>query len=242
MLDRQSKILGIIPARYGSTRLPGKPLLMIDGKTMIQRVYEQAKKSSLTDVVVATDDETIFHHVYTFGKVYSTRESHKSGTDRCYEAFLRHIFRNSFEPPDKYDYVINIQGDMPFIHPEQIDQLAELCNGETEIATLATTLKDNDIRNRNVVKVYIGNGYALDFRRIGLGRSESKHIGIYAYRSDILKKITSLPESQNEKSESLEQLRWIENGYNIKVAITEHDSPSIDTPEDYGTICRNMRN
>ncbi len=236
------KIVGIIPARYASTRFPGKPLIDIGGKTMIQRVYEQAKKSkSLSDVIVATDDEKIEKHVISFGgKVVMTNTTHQSGTDRCFEAI---------EKFDKTaDVVINIQGDEPFIHPEQID-IAAKCfeNKEVQIATLAKAIDNNaDLFNPNVPKVIIDkNGYGIYFSRHALpylrGKENNewhnlhtyyKHIGLYAYRKDVLGKLTALKQSSLELAESLEQLRWIENGYKIKVEITDYESVAIDAPED----------
>jgi 3-deoxy-manno-octulosonate cytidylyltransferase (CMP-KDO synthetase) len=235
------KILGIIPSRYASTRFPGKSLTDIAGKSMIQRVVEQVLKSTLiTDVVVATDDARIYEHVVNFGgTVCMTDPNHQSGTDRCYEALK--LQQNS------YDYVINIQGDEPFIQPEQIDLLAGLLDGHTQLATLIKSIEQaNQLFDPNVVKVVKDiNEQALYFSRnpIPFLRNEQqndwlkshpyyKHIGIYGYKTEVLSQITQLPISSLEKSESLEQLRWIENGYSIKTAITEHESIGIDTPED----------
>lgn len=234
-------ILGIIPARYASTRFPAKPLADIAGKSMIQRVYEQVKKSTLiTDVVVATDNTEIMNHVTQFGgRVCMTRESHVSGTDRCFEALTLQ--------KAKFDYVINIQGDEPFIQPEQIDLLAKLLDDKTEIATLVKKLEDKDqLFNPNVVKAVVSEkGEALYFSRATVphirNTDESewlnkhtfyKHIGMYAYRTDVLKQLTALPVSKLEKAESLEQLRWLENGFRIKVAETKTETIGIDTPED----------
>lgn len=234
------KIAGIIPARYASTRFPGKPLAEIDGKSMIRRVYEQALKAEvLKKVVVATDDQRIYDHVLSWkGNVVMTKNTHPSGTDRCREAM-------EAAAPD-FDYVINIQGDEPFIEPEQIKLLTDLLDGETELATLIKAIEDPaDIVNPNVVKVVKGRDKALYFSRspIPYFRSTSieewinnhiyfRHIGIYAYRADVLKKITELPIGDLENAESLEQLRWLENGYSIKVAETDYHSVGIDTPED----------
>lgn len=234
-------ILGIIPARYASTRFPAKPLADIAGKSMIQRVYEQVKKSThISDVVVATDNQQIFDHVTRFnGKVCMTKESHVSGTDRCYEALT---LQNQ-----KFEYVINIQGDEPFIQPEQIDLLAALLDGKTEIATLVKKIEDAEqLFNPNVVKAVVSaKGEALYFSRSTVphirNTSESewsvkhsfyKHIGMYAYRADILKQLTTLPVSSLEKAESLEQLRWLENGFRIRTAETKTETIGIDTPED----------
>lgn len=235
------KILGIVPARYSSTRFPAKALADIGGKTMVQRVYEQACKARLLDdVVIATDHQAIVSDAARFGgKVCMTSESHQSGTDRCYEAL-------TLQQKD-YDYVINIQGDEPFINPEQIDLLAELLDGDTQLATLIKKIDDpEELFNPNVVKaIFNYHNDAIYFSRAALphnrsaapenwitGRNYYKHIGLYAYRSDVLKEITSLPVSGLEQAESLEQLRWIENGYTIKVAETHHQSVGVDTPED----------
>ena len=243
-------ILGIIPARYASTRFPGKPLVDIGGKSMIQRVYEQVKKSKLiTDVIVATDNQQIFDHVTQFGgRVRMTKENHVSGTDRCYEALTLQ--------KAQFDYVVNIQGDEPFIQPEQIDLLAGLLDGTTEIATLVKKIEDPEqLVNPNVVKAVVAmNGEALYFSRSTIPhirntpekdwlnkQSFYKHIGMYAYRTDVLKKLTSLPVSQLEKAESLEQLRWLENGFRIKVAETKTETIGIDTPEDLNRAVLSLR-
>lgn len=240
------QILGIIPARYSSTRFPGKPLVEIDGKPMIQRVYEQASKAKmLSKVVVATDDERIFNCVKQFGEVVLTGSHHQSGTDRCAEV-LSKIGEAQIE------VVINIQGDEPFIHPEQIDLLANCFqDAETQIATLAKKLiRYEDLFNPNIPKVIINkNNEAIYFSRSvipycrGVEEKEwlkkhiyYKHIGIYAYRANVLKTITQLSQSSLELAESLEQLRWIENGYKIKVALTDYESVSIDTPGDLKKI------
>lgn len=234
-------ILGIIPARYGSTRFPAKALADIGGKSMIRRVYEQATKATLlNDVIIATDHAAIMAEAESFGgKACMTRESHQSGTDRCYEAL-------SLQNKD-YDYVINIQGDEPFINPAQINLLAGLLEGKTQLGTLVKQIEDpEELFNPNVVKaIFNKNEEAIYFSRATLPynrnakqedwlqeRAYFKHIGIYAYRSDILKEITALDVSGLEISESLEQLRWIENGYTIKIATTEYPSIGVDTPED----------
>lgn len=243
-------ILGIIPARYASTRFPAKPLADIAGKSMIQRVYEQVKKSSLlTDALVATDNQKIFDHVIAFGgKVCMTKESHVSGTDRCYEALT--LQKGTFE------YVINIQGDEPFIQPEQIDLLAKLLDGKTEIATLVKKIEDKEqLFNPNVVKAVVSEkGEALYFSRSTVPHIRNtaeaewlnkhtfyKHIGMYAYQTDVLKQLTALPVSPLEKAESLEQLRWLENGFRIKVAETKTETIGIDTPEDLQNALKSMR-
>ena len=235
------KILGIIPARYASSRFPGKPLVDIAGKSMIRRVYEQAKKcDNLAEVIVATDDERIFNHVTAFGGVaVMTSEDHASGTDRCAEVASKH---------PGYDIIINIQGDEPYIDPEQITKLAAcFSDTDTQIATLIKKMQGvEELLNFNSPKVIINKrAEAIYFSRTALPHVRGqepkewlshftyfKHIGIYGYRADILQQITKLPISSLEKAESLEQLRWIENGYRIKVAETELETHAIDTPED----------
>ncbi|MGB0916164.1 MAG: 3-deoxy-manno-octulosonate cytidylyltransferase [Flavobacteriales bacterium] len=231
-----TKIVGIIPSRYASSRFPGKPLVDIAGKSMIQRVYEQASKaSSLSDVIVATDDQRIFKHVQSFGgKVVLTSGKHESGTDRCAE-----VVSNL----DGVDVVINIQGDEPFIEPEQIDQLAACFEDlKTNIATLCKKIElEVDLHNNTVVKVKRSNSNeALDFSRKAFSSLEEsyKHIGIYAYRVDTLKTISQLPQSQRELDEKLEQLRWLDNGFEIQLAETEHESNSVDTPEDLEALLK----
>lgn len=235
------KILGVVPARYASTRFPAKPLVDIGGKSMVQRVYEQACKSKLlTKVIVATDDQRIVDHVLAFGgQVVMTNEKHPSGTDRCYEALSLQ--------EEEFHYVINIQGDEPFIRPEQIDLLAALLDGETAIATLVKKLNDQEsLFNPNVVKAVVAlDGRALYFSRSPIPHMRNtkeeewlqkgtfyKHIGMYAYRSDTLEKLTKLPISPLESAESLEQLRWLDNGYSIKATETKSETIGIDTPED----------
>jgi 3-deoxy-manno-octulosonate cytidylyltransferase (CMP-KDO synthetase) len=235
------KILGVIPARYASTRFPGKPLIDLAGKTMIQRVYEQVSLAhTISQVVVATDDQRIFKHVDDFGgKVCMTKESHISGTDRCFEAMSLQS--------EVFDYVINIQGDEPFIQPQQIDLLGDLLDGATEIATLVKAIDQREfLFSPNVVKAVISNDNdALYFSRSPIphirNAAESdwltrhtfyKHIGMYAYRKDILKEITQLQPGILEKAESLEQLRWLENGFRIKVRETKTETLGIDTPDD----------
>ncbi len=235
------RILGVIPARYASSRFPGKPLVDIKGKSMIQRVYEQCLKAKLLDnVIVATDDERIFETVVAFGgKAIMTSSSHHSGTDRCFEALSK---LNS-----TYQYVINIQGDEPAIDPGQIDLLTNLLDGKTELATLVKGLENiEELHDPNVVKVVFDvNNQALLFSRSTIPHVQNtpqnqwlkhntfyKHIGIYGYRSDILTSITKLKPSTLELSESLEQLRWLQNGYTIKVAETHQESIGIDTPMD----------
>jgi len=241
-------ILGIIPARFASTRFPGKPLVDIAGKSMIQRVYEQAKKCThLTEVVVATDDTRIYDHVLTFGGVaIMTSADHQSGTDRCAEVARQH---------PQYNIIINIQGDEPYIDPEQITKLAFCFNdARTQIATLVKkVINEQELFNVNSPKVVINKlSEAVYFSRSPLphirGQEQQnwlshftyfKHIGIYGYRADVLEEITKLPVSSLEKAESLEQLRWIENGYRIKVAETELETYAIDTPEDLANLKMN---
>jgi 3-deoxy-manno-octulosonate cytidylyltransferase (CMP-KDO synthetase) len=234
-------ILGIIPARYASTRFPGKPLVDISGKSMLQRVYEQSKKCiHLAEVIVATDDQRIYDHVMSFGGVVAmTSPDHQSGTDRCAEVALQH---------PGYDVIINIQGDEPYIDPEQISKLAFCFNSaETQLATLVKKItNEQELLNPNTPKVVINKlSEAVYFSRSPLphirGHEQKdwlshytffKHIGIYGYRADVLQQITKLPVSSLEKAEALEQLRWIENGYRIKVAETEFETFAVDTPED----------
>ncbi len=236
------KIIGVIPARYASTRFPGKPLTDIAGKSMIQCVYEQAKKSrSLVDVVVATDDARIEEHVKAFGgNVVMTSESHQSGTDRCFEAVQKYS--------SDAEVVINIQGDEPLIYPEQIDLVASCFDSDNvQIATLVKKINDQEeLFNVNIPKVVVNKfKEAIYFSRQTIphirGKEQSewlnthtfyKHIGIYAYRRSVLEEITNLKQSSLELAESLEQLRWIENGYKIKVEVTDFESIAIDTPED----------
>ena len=236
------KFIGIIPARYGSTRFPGKPLAEICGKTVIRRVYEQSKLA-LDTVVVATDDERIYNDVESFGgKVVMTRADHKCGTDRCleaYEAITTPFWR---EQNDKDTVIINIQGDEPFIQPEQIETLMACFNDEnTDIATLVRPFTDKDsqeaLENVNTPKVQWDKAthVAQMFSRKVVACADGthyRHIGIYAYRADVLEKITKLPQSPLEIEERLEQLRWLENGYRIRVGVTDTKTIGIDTPED----------
>ncbi len=244
-------IAGIIPARYASTRFPGKPLVKIEGKTMIHRVWEQAKKSgSLNRVVVATDDDRIAQHVKDFGgEAIITASNHPSGTDRCAEVLQK-------LGPD-YRYVINIQGDEPFIDPEQIDTLASvLQDGTTEIATLIIPVNNKDVLfdigevkvvlNPKMEAIYFSRSVIpflkdVPEREWHLRRMYYRHVGMYAYRADILWQITKLAVSSLEKAESLEQLRWVEAGYKVKCAITHHDSHCIDTPEDIDKVLKLMK-
>ncbi len=242
-------ILGIIPARYASTRFPGKPLIEIQGKSMIRRVYEQSMRAtSLNKVIIATDDERIAKHCTSFGAgVVLTGAGHPSGTDRCFEAY-----KNLQE---RYDYIINIQGDEPFIEPEQINQLAAVCDGKTELATQMIPVNDHAILfDKGEVKIVLNTaGEALYFSRMvipfikGVPEQEwhlhhpyYRHVGMYAYRSDILEAITKLSPSSLEQAESLEQLRWLEHGYKIRLVQTRYDSHCIDTPEDVEKVLKLM--
>lgn len=231
------KIIGIIPARYASTRFPGKPLIDLGGKSMIQRVYEQCQQAkSLSDVIVATDDERIMEHVIGFGgKVVMTSTAHQSGTDRCAEVL------GSME--DAADVVVNIQGDEPFIDPKQIDALAAaFALPQTQLATMKKKLSlEADVQNPNVVKVICTpEGDAIYFSRspIPYRRNHNqeityyKHIGIYGYTREALLAITRMQPGMLEQAESLEQLRWLENGLKIRVIETDTENIAIDTPED----------
>lgn len=237
------KFVGIIPARYASQRFPGKPLAILGGKTVIQRVVEQVKKV-LDDVYVATDDDRIFNAVAEFGgNAIMTSTKHKSGTDRIEEAVEK--------LSEEYDVVINIQGDEPFIHESQIKELCRCFDDDnTQIATLGKPFtKDQDIvdlDNPNSPKIVRdNNGYAMYFSRSVIPYLRNvdhgewlqnfnylKHIGLYAYRRNVLKEITKLPQSSLEMAESLEQLRWLQNGYKIKVGLTDVETVGIDTPAD----------
>jgi 3-deoxy-manno-octulosonate cytidylyltransferase (CMP-KDO synthetase) len=233
--------IAIIPARYQSTRFPGKPLAMLQNKPVIQWVYENASKA-LDEVWVATDDERIFNAVKKFGgKVTETAATHRSGTDRCAEAA-----RNLSEKTD-FDVVINIQGDEPFIHASQIKQLMGCFDEKTEIATLVKKIDNTkELFNPNRPKVVIDKEEnALYFSRSPIpfvrGEKESSwllaasfwaHIGMYAYKKEVLQEITQLQHGTLERVEALEQLRWLENGFKIKTAVTEHQSVGIDTRED----------
>lgn len=241
-------ILGIIPSRYASSRFPGKPLADIAGMTMIERVYRQAMLSkSLAKVIVATDDERIFNHVKDFGgNVVMTSVSHPSGTDRCYEALQK--------TEGRFKYVINIQGDEPFIDPGQIDILAGMLKDDTtELATLLMPVKTSDLLfnpanikvvvNKKMEAMYFSR-QAIPFFRDAEPAEWHKHftyyshVGMYAYRCDILEKITALEPSALEKAEMLEQLRWLENGFTIRCGITTIKSYSVDEPEDVSGVLK----
>ncbi|MFO7869499.1 MAG: 3-deoxy-manno-octulosonate cytidylyltransferase [Bacteroidales bacterium] len=245
------KPIVIIPARYGSTRFPGKPLVKIKGKTMIQRVYEQAKQV-INDVWVATDDLRIESAVAKFGgKCVMTSSLHVSGTDRIAEAY------NTIENNQQFSVVVNIQGDEPFIDPSQIQQLVDLCSDpKAEIATLIKKITSvDDLFNPNKPKVirdlfnnaiYFSRSPIPFFRDLEKTQwhehhSYYKHIGVYAYKSNILKEVTNLIPTQLEQAENLEQLRWIENNYTIKTGITEYENLSVDTEDDLNEILQKMQ-
>lgn len=237
------KFIAIIPARYASTRFPAKPLAMLGGKRVIERVYEQVA-GVLDDAVVATDDERIFDAVRAFGgKVEMTSTAHRSGTDRCWEAYCKQ--------GGEFDVVVNVQGDEPFIQPSQLEALKHCFDNENiDIATLVKPFEPSDgieaLENPNSPKVVLDSeGCAIYFSRSvipylrGIEREKwltehtfYKHIGIYGFRTDVLRTVTALPQSTLERAESLEQLRWLENGYKIGVGISNVETIGIDTPED----------
>ena len=234
------KFIGIIPARFASTRFPGKPLAMLGGKTVIQRVYEQAT-AILDEAYVATDDERIYQAVEQFGgRAIMTRADHKSGTDRIEEA--------AEKIGTQADVIINIQGDEPFIQQSQIETLMHLFDDPTtQIGTLGKRFETIEaVQNPNSPKIVTDKrGFALYFSRSIIpyirGKEQDewlqhfpflKHLGLYAYRREVLREITLLPQSPLEIAESLEQLRWLENGYRIRVGLTDVETVGIDTPED----------
>ena len=234
------KFIGIIPARYASTRFPGKPLAMLGGRTVIQRVYEQAT-AILDEAYVATDDERIFQAVEQFGgRAIMTRADHKSGTDRIEEA--------AEKIGTQADVIINIQGDEPFIQKSQIETLMHLFDEpSTQIGTLGKRFESIEAAmNPNSPKIVTDKrGFALYFSRSIIpyvrGKEQSewlqhfpylKHLGLYAYRREVLREVTTLPQSPLEMAESLEQLRWLENGYRIRVGLTDEETVGIDTPDD----------
>ncbi len=245
------KILGVIPARYQSSRFPGKSLVIINGSSMIERVYHQAQKAVLLDeVIVATDDRRIFDHVQAFGgKAMMTSADHESGTDRCAEVARQ---------MEEFEIVINIQGDEPFILPTQIDLLVKHLKFEAnlDISTLAKKISDEEeLFNPNVVKVVFDlNGKALYFSRHPIPYLKNadrkdwllqgehyKHIGMYGFKSSILKQLSTLKAGRYYRMESLEQLKWLENGYSIRVEMTDQETLGIDTPEDLDRALDYMR-
>lgn len=242
------KVLGIIPARYDSSRFPGKPLIDLAGKTMIQRVYEGVQKSTLIDkVIVATDDERIFQHVKSFGGlVEMTSLGHTTGTDRCGEVAAKY--------PD-YEVVINIQGDEPLVDYRQLEGLIRLFEeNDTQIGTLGIQLLDKDeLANENRVKLVLNHvNEALYFSRSTIPNTDKykkdaldegvfvRHIGLYGFRSTILQELVQLQSTHLEELESLEQLRWLYYGYKIKVALTEIETPNIDVPEDIEKVMKHL--
>ena len=242
------KFIAIIPARYASTRFPGKPLAVLGGKTVIQRVYEQAL-SVLPEAYVATDDERIRQAVEQFGgKAVMTRSDHKSGTDRIEEAVEKLEESGKWNAESGESVIINIQGDEPFVQASQILTLQHLFDArETQIGTLGKRFESMDaVINPNSPKIVCDRrGFALYFSRNVIpyvrGREPQdwldhfpylKHLGIYAYRREVLREVTSLPQSPLELAESLEQLRWLENGYRIRVGLTDVETVGIDTPDD----------
>jgi 3-deoxy-manno-octulosonate cytidylyltransferase (CMP-KDO synthetase) len=259
-----SMILGIIPARYGSTRFPGKPLIDIKGKSMIQRVYEQATQARcLSKVIVATDDERIFQHVQAFGgEAVMTHPDHPSGTDRCWEAYLEFKVEGleftvgsnvtvNPQPLTSNHYIINIQGDEPFVAPQQIDELGAILDGSVEIASQMIPVSSAEalwdigeakvIVNQDFEAIYFSRsvipylkGFPQD--QWHLRHTYYRQVGMYAYRADILEKLTQLPVSDLEKAESLEQLRWLQHGFKIKMALTQYESHCVDTLEDLNRI------
>ncbi len=238
-------IIGIIPARFASTRFPGKPLQLINGKPMIQRVYEQAKKARLlTDVIIATDDQRIYDFAASIGaKVMMTGAQHLTGTDRCSEVALAN-------PATAY---INIQGDEPFIQPEQIDLLADFFKNNSDTEAIATLIKATDslklVESPNAIKVvisklntalYFSRALVPYYRNTKLSPTYYKHIGMYGYTSAALARISKLEATALESAESLEQLRWLENGMTIHTIKTEFETISIDVPEDLQKIGAEM--
>lgn len=245
------KILAIIPARYASSRFPGKPLALVNGKPMIQRVYEQASKT-FEYVCVATDDQRIYDAVTGFGgKAVMTSEKHNSGTDRCFEALQNY----SKESGMAFDIVINVQGDEPYIQPQQLKLLEEcFSDPSTDIATLVKRVRDKEeFLNPNAPKVIVDSNHnALYFSRAAIPYPRDKeitqeyvantklyrHIGLYGYKSSVLEKICAMEQSFLETTEKLEQLRWLENGMKIKVAETQFETYAVDTPQDLEAINR----
>lgn len=234
-MNAVKKSLVIIPARYGSTRFPGKPLAMIKGVSMVQRVYDQCNLSKAHSIWVATDDPRIYDHVIAFGgRAIMTSETHTSGTDRCAEAARK--------CNDEFDFVINVQGDEPYIDPEQINQvIAILQQKNTAIATLAAPIQSQDeFQDPNRVKVVMSRDYrclyfsrsAIPHDRSMVGIQAYRHLGIYGFQKEVLQEITQLSPSALEKAEGLEQLRWLENDYVIYAGITLEASLSVDIPED----------
>lgn len=238
------KNLAIIPARYNSSRFPGKPLIDLEGKTMIQRVYEGVKNAQLfEEVVVATDDQRIVSHIEGIGgKAILTNDFHESGTERCGEVI---------ETYSNFDIVVNIQGDEPLVEKTQLEQLlSAFTDKKVEIATLGTPkISQKDIIDTNRIKIVLNhNSDALYFSRSPIPYQRNpedypflRHIGLYAFRSETLKKLIKLPTTLLEKTESLEQLRWMYHGYKIRVVETLIETPNIDTPEDVEIVLKKLR-
>jgi 3-deoxy-manno-octulosonate cytidylyltransferase (CMP-KDO synthetase) len=239
-MSERINALAVIPARYASTRFPGKPLALIQGKTMLQRVYEQVKKSHVKQIIIATDHDAIETHAKTFNAtVMMTRTDHISGTDRIAEVIQR--------LDQKFDVVVNIQGDEPFIHPGQINKLIDAFSDPTiDIATMVKPVSSADeYHSADVVKAVLAvNGNALYFSRQSipyfrkgfdgkkLQQNVYKHLGMYAYRAEVIKKIALLPVAPLEEAEQLEQLRWLQNGYTIRALLTNIETIAVDTPDD----------
>ncbi len=237
-----SKTLGIIPSRYQSTRFPGKPLIDLDGKSMIQRVYESCLKcKELDQIIVATDDQRIFEHVISFnGNVEMTDIHHKNGTERIAEIANK---------KDEYNYIINIQGDEPCIHSNQIDELAKFLksNKDHNIATQYYKLKDQkDLEKKQVVKVKFRENEAIAFyRELNVNQNENlnnigNHIGLYGFKRSTLLKLVELKPTDNENKLNLEQLRWMDHGYSIGIIETIYQSPSIDLPSDIHNVLQHL--
>lgn len=242
-MSKARRMLGVIPARYASTRLPGKPLVDIGGKSMVQRVLEQARRAaSLAEVVVATDDPRIVDHVERIGgKAVLTSPAHPSGTDRCWEAL-------QLAGPERFDGVVNIQGDEPFLAPAQIDEVAAcLHRPGASLATLAQVVASDDdlddpgevllVTDRRMNALYFSRAAIPFLRDAGPAPRHArfrylKHVGLYAYTTEALGRIVRMPPSPLEMAEGLEQLRWLENGEQVRVGLTEHPSFCVDTPED----------
>jgi 3-deoxy-manno-octulosonate cytidylyltransferase (CMP-KDO synthetase) len=244
------KTIAIIPARYNSTRFPGKPLQDINGKSLIQRVYLQALKSNVSKVVVATDDERIFNHVFSFGgQAVMTSPNHLTGTDRCFEAY-------SYFADQNFDFLLNIQGDEPFIDPEQINQLINILLDENvQIATLVKKIEEKDeiFDPKEVKVVFNSENQVLYMSRSPIPHIHQvpdhqwihhaefyKHIGIYGFKTTIVNDIKNLEPSKLETCENLEQLRWIEK-FTMKIAITTIDTLSIDTPHDLQEVYKYLK-
>jgi 3-deoxy-manno-octulosonate cytidylyltransferase (CMP-KDO synthetase) len=250
-MTKHLRILGVIPARFASSRLPGKPLVDIGGRTMVQRVLEQCLLArGLSEVVVATDDERIADHVLSVGgKAVMTSPDHPSGTDRCHEALL-------LAGAERFDAVVNIQGDEPFIVPEQIDELcAALAEAPGGIATLAQVVTDDrDLDDAGEVLIttdvhmdalYFSRAAIPFLRDAGTGPRHArfrflKHVGLYAYTAEALAAIVQLPPSSLEKAEALEQLRWLEHGHKVRIGLTDHPSFCVDTPADLAEARRRV--